>query len=472
MSSVLNVDFEEVFKQPLILRILGNVLILEFVDVSDADAYLSGLTLIRSTDASICFIFSSSLPYSLNSHMSIEAIRAKADAILANMKKILPDLKHDFHDIFNNISLGREDGSGDGKIDPLIGFHYSTEADLLQLEKHAAFVFKHFFDTYRCDNNKKRKFYFRNGGFNQRHAFGSFWQNDSANIVKPLEGKVIVPDNILSEINSQPDSSEYDSVILHGAGPLNALLDRNGSLDPFYIPFFRILKAAVLMNGVQTNEKPQILKLPFLSRGDLAPINAAHAPDAYYLLLDYLKDRNIPVFVITNNEVNKNAAFCYEELKYPENASQEVIAAIDAANQAAHDSFILFLFNSVLKIVTTNPKEEHPILYALLDSYYAKGKTRVNKLFDALSADAMCALINGQKLSGKNGFISAQQQTGNSLVMISEKTPTISEMEGEIQSFVSGFQMPVGDGFEHTICRCFVVQHGQVRWVFNEQPRI
>jgi hypothetical protein len=471
MLSLLNVEFKNVFEQPLNL---GNVFILEIVDVSDADAYLSALTLIRSTDASICFIFSSSLPYSLNSHMSIEAIRAKADAILANMKKILPDQKHDFHDIFNNISLGREDGSGDGKIDPLIGFQYSTEADLLQLEKHAAFVFKHFFDTYRCDKNEKRKFYFINGGFNQRQAFGSYWQNDSANIVKPLEGiKDIVLDNILSEINTLPDSSEYDSVILHGAGPLNALLDRNGSLDPFYEPFFRILKAAVLMNGVLTSEQPQILKLPFLSRGDLAPINAAHAPDAYYLLLNYLKDRNIPVFVITNNEVNKNAAFCYEELKYPENASQEVIAAIDAANQAAHDAFILFLFNSVLNIVTTNPKEDHPILYALLDSYYAKGKTRVNKLFDALSADVVWALINGQKLSGKNGFISAQQQTGNSLVMISEKTATtISEMEGEIQSFVSGFRMPVGDGFEHTICRCFVVQHEQARWKFYGQPRI
>ena len=463
MSSVLH-------EQPLIY---GNVLIFEFVDVSDADAFLSALITIRSTDASICFIFSSSLPYGLDSHMSIEAIRAKADAILANIKKCFPDQKPDFNVIFNNISLGREDGTGDGKIDPLIGFQYSTEADLLQLVKYATFIFKHFFDTYRCDNNEERKFYFMNKGFNQRHVMGSLWQNDSANSVKPLEGKVVVPDNILSEINSQPDSSEYDCAILHGAGPVNALLDGNGSLDPFFEPFFPILKAAVLMNGVMTNEKPQILKLPFISRGDLAPINAAHSPTAYYLLLDELKNRNIPVFVITNNEVNKNAAFCYEELKYPENASQEVIAAIDVANQAAHDAFILFLFNSVLNIVTTNPKEEHPILYALLDNYYAKGKTRVNKLFDALSADAMCALINGQKLSGKNGFISAQQQTGNSLVMISEKTATtISEMEGEIQSFVPGFRMPVGDGFEHTICRCFVVQHEQARWKFYGQPRI
>lgn len=155
-------------------------------------------------------------------------------------------------------------------------------------------------------------------------------------------------------------------------------MDMNGSLAFYNIlnteqrsRFLKCLRSFTIMGGVLADEMVQTLSTtPFLNRFSSATMNQLYAPEATHMFFVNMP-RDIPIHVVSNNEINKNLTYAV----YVEKDGKQMIDRDQS----------YYLFYNSMKELQVLSQDDNAMINNLFAAFY-RPATMPYKPFDLLSA--------------------------------------------------------------------------------------
>lgn len=382
-------------------------LIISTGDASDADGFLS-VALYAKTNADLLFIMNLPAVYNENyGTQTFEQLKKEVTGEFPN--KATQFAKKTI----------KEDGLG-------FEFHYD---DILNKRRQLLNLCYNIVKNIWTENGGKVDklfFYYKDGSkyiVNDINPFGFILEDE----LEVYEGVLGGNHNNLIDAGDEPCNRlpvpQYANIYMDGNGSF--AFYKYKYIKKFIDTNISQIKALSLMAGVETEEDPLTL-IPgiFLNRLQYATMNQVYSPEGFYNFMTSVKSvkPTIPVYVTTNNEVNKNASYhidvrwgtAIEKNKIEIYNSIKRHLSIDDVNEQS-------LLEKSMKKIHEMFHNTNTTLGRVIEKYYGRlKKSDKRKLFDVVSSLQLiqCMAIPMKTTSTSNPpeFPSINNEKGSMLI--------------------------------------------------------